>query len=110
MLAGAVLGALSYQWPGAFLGVTLAAFCWWVLDARRGQRVLHWLQQSAQDPVPHTWGLWGEVTDRVWRMHRDGDRKLALSQQRLSDFLAAIQASPNGVLLLDQEGKIEWAN
>ncbi len=107
---GALSGAIWREWPGAFLGVTLFAFFWWVLDAWRGRRVMSWLQSSAQEPVPHTWGLWGEVTDRVWRMRRDSDRKMTLSEQRLSDFLAAIQASPNGVLLLDQEGKIEWAN
>jgi len=28
----------------------------------------------------------------------------------LEDFLSAIQASPNGVVLLDSQGRIEWAN
>ena len=30
--------------------------------------------------------------------------------RRLQDFLAAIQASPNGVVLLDPQGRIEWSN
>ena len=30
--------------------------------------------------------------------------------RRLSEFLAAIQASPNGVVLLDKLGRIEWCN
>jgi two-component system phosphate regulon sensor histidine kinase PhoR len=32
------------------------------------------------------------------------------SQDRLNDFLGALQASPNGVLLLDDQGRIEWFN
>jgi len=110
LLFGALVGAIWRDWAGAFWGLTLFAFVWWALDAWRGQRFLYWLQKSGKEPVPYTWGLWGEVTDRAWRMRRDSDRKLVLSEQRLNDFLAAIQASPNGVLLLDQEGKIEWAN
>ena len=110
LLTGALFGAAAYAWNGAFWGVCLFAFLWWFMDAWRGQRFLHWLQKSGKEPVPYTWGLWGEVTDRVWRMRRESDRQMVLSEQRLNDFLAAIQASPNGVLLLDQEGKIEWAN
>ena len=110
LFAGALAGAIVQGWVGAFGGLTLFAFVWWSIDAWRGQRFLHWLQKSGQEPVPFTWGLWGEVTDRVWRMRRESTRNLVLSDQRLNDFLAAIQASPNGVLLLDDEGKIEWAN
>jgi two-component system, OmpR family, phosphate regulon sensor histidine kinase PhoR len=32
------------------------------------------------------------------------------AQRRLQEFLAAIQASPNGVVLLDRQGRIEWCN
>jgi two-component system phosphate regulon sensor histidine kinase PhoR len=31
-------------------------------------------------------------------------------EQKLQDFLLAIQASPNGVVLLDDSGRIEWVN
>lgn len=31
-------------------------------------------------------------------------------KNRLDDILAALQASPNGVVLLDKEGRIEWCN
>src|SRR6478752_1040713 len=32
------------------------------------------------------------------------------AEDRLQEFLAAIQASPNGVVLLDEQGRIEWCN
>ena len=38
------------------------------------------------------------------------DRAVQDSANRLQEFLAALQASPNGVLLLDHEGRIEWLN
>src|SRR3989338_5585064 len=33
-----------------------------------------------------------------------------LQKLKLQDFLAALQASPNGVVLLDAQGRIEWFN
>jgi two-component system phosphate regulon sensor histidine kinase PhoR len=44
------------------------------------------------------------------RVLTDQRRKTESEQQRLQDFLSAIQASPNGVVLLDPEGRIEWCN
>jgi two-component system phosphate regulon sensor histidine kinase PhoR len=40
-----------------------------------------------------------------WRLRAQRE-----SQMRLQEMLAAIQASPNGVILLDAEGRIEWCN
>jgi two-component system, OmpR family, phosphate regulon sensor histidine kinase PhoR len=55
-------------------------------------------------------GVWGRFTQRVRHLLRTRDQQLAQSDQRLQDFLSAIQASPNGVLLLDAETRIEWCN
>ena len=37
-------------------------------------------------------------------------RELLREQARLADFLEAIEASPNGVLLLDANEQIAWLN
>jgi two-component system phosphate regulon sensor histidine kinase PhoR len=41
---------------------------------------------------------------------RERERAIKASEQRLKDFLSAIQASPNGVVLLDENFQIEWCN
>ena len=55
-------------------------------------------------------GLWGEIADRARRALRAREQRTAQAQARLEEFLSAIQASPNGVTLLDAEGRIEWCN
>ncbi len=55
-------------------------------------------------------GLWGEVSDRVRRLIRAKEQATRQIEKRLQDFLAAFQASPNGVVLLDSQGRIEWFN
>ncbi len=97
-------------WASLLSGALLAGLFWWVLDAMRGFRVVSWLRQGDLSSAPQTIGLWGEVVDRTRRLIRDRERALVVSDQRLKDFLLAIQASPNGVMLLDDQSQIEWCN
>ena len=89
----------------------LAAGALWVLlDFTRGLRVLQWLREDDVSDVPLKLGLWGVVAERVRRMVRLREQATRESDRRLQDFLAALQASPNGVVLLDAAGRIEWLN
>lgn len=114
LLAGASLGAIALPerlfWQGACTGLLLSALVWFCLDLIRGLSVLHWLQLDGVKEAPVRWGLWGSVTDRIRRLLRQHDRDKQAGAQRLQQFLSAIQASPNGVLLLDAEDRIEWCN
>jgi two-component system, OmpR family, phosphate regulon sensor histidine kinase PhoR len=65
--------------------------------------------QAGQD-LPVLTGWWGARFDRVRRIVRSHHESLAASERRMTEFLAAIQASPNGVLLLDAQNRIEWCN
>jgi two-component system phosphate regulon sensor histidine kinase PhoR len=111
--AGGLLGwvFLSDLWPGqgAPAGAVWGALCWFALDFYRAWRVAQWLTKQPST-VPTTWGIWGETVDRVRRLTRLKDRQYLLSQENLEQFLAAIQASPNGVLMLDEEWRITWCN
>ena len=95
---------------GMMLGALLAAIAWWALDAWSGLRVLAWLRTGDLATVPQGLGLWGETAERARRLLRERDRHLQTSEQRLMDFLSAIQASPNGVVLLNEQTQIEWCN
>ncbi|HKB52850.1 MAG TPA: phosphate regulon sensor histidine kinase PhoR, partial [Ramlibacter sp.] len=71
---------------------------------------LHWLRDGNSGAAPAMRGPWGEAADRVQRALRVRELQAADAQRRLQDFLAAIQQSPNGVVLLDAQGRIEWCN
>lgn len=93
-----------------FLAALCGCYAWLALDGLRGWRLLKWLRSGDTSQIPLGGGLWGEVLDRVRKLIRTRDRVLAESDNRLQEFLAALQASPNGVVLLDHEGRIEWCN
>lgn len=122
MLVGGGLGwwiSAKYGFaPVLGLGPLLGAFVWLVLDSLWAARLLRWLraEQSNETPgvlasrVPSLPGIWGELADRNRRLLRNRDQQYQESQARLHEFLAAMQASPSGVVLLDEQGRIEWCN
>jgi len=95
---------------GSLVGVVLGGVLWFLLDTLRGVRLLRWLRVGDTSDAAMSTGMWGEVSDRVRRLIRSREQISRDHQQRLQDFLAAFQASPNGVVLLDAHGQIEWFN
>ena len=94
----------------ALIAALAGCYVWLALDGMRGWRLLRWLRAGDTSQIPLGSGYWGEVFDRVRKLVRNRDRVLADSDNRLQEFLAALQASPNGVVLLDRDGRIEWFN
>jgi two-component system phosphate regulon sensor histidine kinase PhoR len=79
-------------------------------DYERGHRLEVWLRRGDPRAEVQLTGFWGELVDRIRRGYKTRDQLAEQHQHRLQEFLSAIQASPNGVLLLDEEGRIEWCN
>lgn len=109
-----VLGGLLGWWQGGLwgmvVGTTAAAWLWFGWDMLRGARVLRWLREGDLTRAPNMRGMWGEAADRARRLLRQNQQQVHASDARLQEILAALQATPNGVVLLDGEGHIEWCN
>ena len=115
VMSGALLGylaGLTVDSPAALglLGAALAAALLILLDTLRGHRLLAWLRGAQHTPAPRDAGLWGEVGYRVERSLRLREQQASQEKMRLTQFLSAIEASPNGVMMLDPEDHIEWCN
>jgi len=76
----------------------------------RGYRLLNWLRRGQEGAAPRDAGFWGELGYRVERSLRALERSAEAERTRLSQFVSAMEASPNGVLLLDGADQIEWCN
>jgi two-component system phosphate regulon sensor histidine kinase PhoR len=109
-LVASQTGAVATELEALAAGVLLGGLAWFLIDLSRGGRLLRWLRVGDVSEVALSVGLWGEASARVRRLVLSRDRLLRESQDRLQDFLLAFQASPNGVLLLDAQGSIEWFN
>jgi two-component system, OmpR family, phosphate regulon sensor histidine kinase PhoR len=113
--AGALVGMLvgnAWHWPalGALLGAAVAALVHAFIEAWRAHRFMNWLRRQMEGSAPRDAGFWGEVGYRVERSLRTLERRVDTESARLDQFLDAIEASPNGVLLLDADDQIVWCN
>ncbi len=110
-LLGAVFGAaLRQPVAGAATGALAGVLLSMVVDTRRGLRLLDWLRGPQQTDAPRDQGFWGELAYRIERTLRQKEVAVGHERERLAQFLAAIEASPNGVMLLDANDQIEWCN
>ena len=117
-VVGGALGWWAASREGLGWGLLLGAAVWQLIDSFYARRLLNWLrsEQSNETPLlmagaqPGLPGVWGEVADRIRRLLKNRHQQYKESQARLDEFLAALQASPHGVVLLDAQGRIEWCN
>jgi two-component system phosphate regulon sensor histidine kinase PhoR len=115
VLAGSVLGLVLGSLSGgpsigAIIGAVCAAALYGFVDAVRAHRLMDWLRGGHQGTAPRNAGFWGELGYRVERSVRQLEQRVEAEHARLDQFLSAIEASPNGVLLLDANDQIEWCN
>lgn len=59
-------------------------------------------------PLPS--GFWEEVFFRLQRLVRNLKQRIRSIEQQHDHFIEAFQASPNGIVMLDENDAIEWCN
>ena len=109
-LVGGIAMASVFGGHAAGWGAWCAAALWIALDIWRAQRLMKVLRTDPSGLSSRGAGIWGELSDRIRKLLRERDQQTSQAKERLQEFLAAIQASPNGVVLLDEQGRIEWCN
>jgi two-component system phosphate regulon sensor histidine kinase PhoR len=121
LAAGAVIGWIGGSlvqvggW-GALVGAASGVAVVAAMDAMRADRLLQWLRATQTQPhaqmqaAPRDAGFWGEMGYRIEKALRLREHETSAERDRLRQFLDAIEASPNGVLLLDADERIEWCN
>lgn len=109
-LLGGVFGWFLGGWPGTLVGSVFGAASVFIVDSLLGERFIRWAADPDTSVSPVEQGMWGEAAYRTRRALRAQEQKTHENARRLEEYLEAIQASPNGVVLLDPQGRIEWCN
>ena len=110
-LVGATLGQFA-GWPkaGAAAGAATVILGLTLRDQWRASRVLGWLRQGADGSSPVLPGPWGDIAYQAEKAIRSRDRALGAAHEEHAQFIEAFEATPNGVLLLDDRLQVVWCN
>ncbi|QNM96242.1 phosphate regulon sensor histidine kinase PhoR [Chitinimonas koreensis] len=114
LLAGLALLSLLLQ---PFFGwvATLAALVAGLLailgyHLRNLERLGRWLADPTPEGVPESWGAWEIAYGRLYRLVRSQHKSQRMLSAALDRFVAAGEAMPEGVVVLDANDRIEWCN
>ena len=69
-----------------------------------------YIQSDSIENMPLPSGLWEEVLSRLKRLVRTLKQRMRNIEQQHDRFIEAFQASPNGIVMLDEDDQIEWCN
>ncbi|HEX5092029.1 MAG TPA: phosphate regulon sensor histidine kinase PhoR [Burkholderiales bacterium] len=104
-VAAAILG-LAWHWAAAaaLLGVALA------LHSAQLAAFVRWLRRPGRDALPAGRGIWEEAFAALHRHLKERDEERDRLRAAFARFREAGRALPDGVVILDREYRIEWAN
>lgn len=110
-LAAAVLfGYVANGITGALTGGGALLSAWLILHLYQTNRLYNWLQNPKLSNIPHARGIWGDIFATLLSQAKSRKKR----KQKLSSALFRLnriaEAMPNGVLLIDDDGRIEWFN
>ncbi|PLZ03059.1 phosphate regulon sensor histidine kinase PhoR [Burkholderia sp. WAC0059] len=116
-LVSVLLLALVCSAVGAFFGVRVALavavaalLVQGFVSTFHKQRLWRLLDAPVYGEVPSAPGIWGEIYYRLHKLAKRWHAQVRQVEQQHSRFIQAIQASPNGVAMLDDHDQIEWCN
>jgi two-component system phosphate regulon sensor histidine kinase PhoR len=82
----------------------------WMLERWRTERLLRWLAREDLAAAPVVHGPLAELAYRVEKALRKREAERRHEHERLQQLLSALEAYPNGLLLLDANDQIQWLN
>ncbi len=73
-------------------------------------RLGKYVQSDSVENMPLPSGFWEEVFFRLQRLIKALKQRMRNIEEQHAHFIEAFQASPNGILMLDESDQIEWCN
>ena len=73
-------------------------------------RLGRYIQNDSLENMPLPSGLWEEIFFRLQRLIKNLKQRMSQIEQQHDHFIEAFQASPNGIVMLDENDQIEWCN
>lgn len=73
-------------------------------------RLARWLEQGGDNPAPRDIGVWGDIFYRLEKLQKRQSQSQSELVSALGQFQHAAEAVPDGIVILNQQDRIEWCN
>jgi two-component system phosphate regulon sensor histidine kinase PhoR len=73
-------------------------------------RLLKNIQSDTVESMPLPSGFWEEIFFKLQRLVKNLKHKIRIIEEQHAHFIEAFQASPNAIVMLDENDQIEWCN
>lgn len=93
-----------------FTWVALASVAYLTWHLHNLMNMVDWVNSRLSGEPPRSSGVWEEVFLQLLRFRQRNKRRHKRLVSRLSRFQEAAQALPNAIIVLNNEGAIEWCN
>jgi len=108
LLIIAVVLGLIFDRILLFLCISLAGYLAWTLI---NLRHLHrWLARGKKYSPPTSAGLWGQLFTEIYRLQKRNKKRQKRLVSLLARFRETTEAMPDGVVVMQANGTIEWWN
>jgi two-component system phosphate regulon sensor histidine kinase PhoR len=91
-----------------WLSLVSLIYLWWHIHNL--SKLGRWLEKRLSGEPPKSSGIWEEIFIQLYRFRQRNRRRHKRLVSRLSRFQEASQALPNAIIVLNNEGAIEWCN
>ena len=109
----AVLGlfaAVGWLAGHVVLGMLLGTGAYLAWNLYNQNRLEHWLREGRKLEPPTSQGLWGEIFNGIYRLQKRQRRRRKRLAEILQGVRETINAMPDGALILQDHGEIQWWN
>ena len=110
LIVSALIAWLLFGVVAALAGFSAALLIWLSFHLRNLYRFRRWLRSPSLDTVPAGAGLWAGAFAALYRLLRRQSQSESRLSAALSRFQRAGAAIPEGMVILDEDDRIEWCN
>jgi two-component system phosphate regulon sensor histidine kinase PhoR len=110
LVAVALVAWLLFGAVAALVAFSSALLIWLFRHLRHLHQFRRWLRDPSLDTVPTGTGAWGGAFAALYRWVRRQSQTESRLSAALKHFQQAGAAMPEGMLILDEDDRIEWCN
>ncbi len=110
-----VLGLAAFVWvlfdfKTSFYFTVSCTIVWLLSHLIQIALLIRWLNKPKLSTVPKGIGIWQDVFNTLLNQSKSRKKRKQKLSRALQRFYRSAEAMPNGVVILDDNGRIEWAN